>query len=128
MGETASSYQSVREHATPAPTPASAPASGPRLASVTSAAAGGSATAAGGYVVQVSSQRSEADAQASFHSLQTKFPKELGDRDAMVRRADLGTKGVYYRAMVGPFGSAGEADQFCNGLKAEGGQCIVQKN
>jgi hypothetical protein len=79
-------------------------------------------------VVQVSSQRSEADAQASFHSLQTKFPKELGDRDAMVRRADLGTKGVYYRAMVGPFGSAGEADQFCNGLKAEGGQCIVQKN
>ena len=126
-GETASSYQSVR--ATPAPTPASAPAtapatapaSGPRLASV-------SATAAGGYVVQVSSQRSEADAQASFHSLQTKFPKELGDRDAMVRRADLGTKGVYYRAMVGPFGSAGEADQFCNGLKAEGGQCIVQKN
>jgi hypothetical protein len=118
-GETASSYQSVR--ATPAPTPASAPAGGPRLASV-------SATAAGGYVVQVSSQRSEADAQASFHSLQTKFPKELGDRDAMVRRADLGTKGVYYRAMVGPFGSAGEADQFCNGLKAEGGQCIVQKN
>jgi SPOR domain len=121
MADTASSYQSVREHATPAPTPASAPASGPRLASV-------SATAAGGYVVQVSSQRSEADAQASFHSLQTKFPKTLGDRDAMVRRADLGTKGVYYRAMVGPFGSAGEADQFCNGLKADGGQCIVQKN
>jgi SPOR domain len=121
MADTASSYQSVRERATPAPTPASAPASGPRLASV-------SATAAGGYVVQVSSQRSEADAQASFHSLQTKFPKTLGDRDAMVRRADLGTKGVYYRAMVGPFGSAGEADQFCNGLKADGGQCIVQKN
>jgi hypothetical protein len=79
-------------------------------------------------VVQISSQRSEADAQASFHSLQSKFPKELGDREAIVRRADLGSKGVYYRAMVGPFGTAGDADQFCSGLKAAGGQCIVQKN
>jgi hypothetical protein len=30
--------------------------------------------------------------------------------------------------MVGPFGSPGEADQFCSSLKAAGGQCIVQKN
>jgi hypothetical protein len=111
--ETASSYQPAsREHATPAP------ASAPRLASVSS----------GGYVVQISSQRSEADAQASFRGLQTKFPRELGDREPIVRRADLGPKGIYYRAMVGPFGSAGDADQFCSGLKAAGGQCIVQKN
>ena len=79
-------------------------------------------------MVQISSQRSEADAQASFRSLQSKFPKELGDREAIVRRADLGQKGIYYRAMVGPFGTAGDADQFCSGLKAAGGQCIVQKN
>jgi hypothetical protein len=117
QGDTVSAYQSApHERATPAP------ASGPRLASTTSAVAGG------GYVVQISSQRSEADAQASFHSLQAKFPKELGDREAIVRRADLGQKGVYYRAMVGPFGTAGDADQFCSGLKAAGGQCIVQKN
>ncbi len=119
-GETPPSYQTAaRERATPAPAPA--PASGPRLASA-------STTASGGYVVQISSQRSETDAQASFHSLQAKFPKELGDREAIVRRADLGPKGIYYRAMVGPFGSAGDADQFCSGLKAAGGQCIVQKN
>ena len=117
-GEAASSYRSAT--AAPAPTPA--PASAPRLASASST------TAAGGYVVQISSQRTEADAQASFHSLQSKFPKELGDREAIVRRADLGQKGIYYRAMVGPFGSAGDADQFCSGLKASGGQCIVQKN
>ncbi|HEY2228467.1 MAG TPA: SPOR domain-containing protein [Xanthobacteraceae bacterium] len=116
-GDTTSSYQSApRERATPAP------ASGPRLASTSSTVAGG------GYVVQISSQRNEADAQASFHSLQAKFPKELGDREVIVRRADLGQKGIYYRAMVGPFGTAGDADQFCSGLKAAGGQCIVQKN
>jgi hypothetical protein len=116
-GETASSYQSApRERAAPPP------ANAPRLASASPAAPGG------GYVVQISSQRSEADAQASFRSLQSKFPKELGDREAIVRRADLGQKGIYYRAMVGPFGTAGDADQFCGGLKAAGGQCIVQKN
>ena len=85
-------------------------------------------SASGGYVVQISSQRSEADAQASFRSLQSKYPSQLGDREAIVRRADLGPKGIFYRAMVGPFGSAGDADQFCGGLKAAGGQCIVQKN
>jgi SPOR domain len=107
-----------------------APANGPRLASVapSGGAAASSSSAGGGYVVQISSQRSEADAQASFRSLQSKFPSQLGDREAIVRRADLGQKGVYYRAMVGPFGSAGDADQFCGGLKAAGGQCIVQKN
>jgi hypothetical protein len=114
QGEAATAYQP-------------APASAPRLASVSTAASVGSG-ASGGYVVQISSQRSEADAQASFRSLQSKFPKELGDREAIVRRADLGQKGIYYRAMVGPFGSAGDADQFCGGLKAAGGQCIVQKN
>ena len=113
-GETESSYQTATRERV-----ATAPASGPRLAST---------SASGGYVVQISSQRSEADAQSSFRSLQAKYPKELGDREAIVRRADLGPKGVYYRAMVGPFGSAGDADQFCGGLKAAGGQCIVQKN
>ena len=79
-------------------------------------------------MAQLSSQHSEAEAQASFHTLQSKYPKELGDREAIVRRADLGPKGIYYRTMVGPFGTATDANQFCGGLKAVGGQCIVQKN
>src|SRR5262245_12951473 len=81
-----------------------------------------------GYVVQVSARRSEADAQASFRSLQSKFPRQLGGRTAIVQRTDLGAKGIYYRAMVGPFASAGAADQFCSSLKAAGGQCVIQRN
>jgi sporulation related protein len=122
-GEAALSSQAPPRAATVPAGAATAPAGAPRLAS-----ASASSPATGGYVVQISSQRSEADAQASFHSLQSKFPRELGDREAIVRRADLGQKGIFYRAMVGPFGSAGDADQFCSGLKAAGGQCIVQKN
>lgn len=80
------------------------------------------------YTVQVSARRSKAEAQASFRALQAKFPRQLGDRTANIRRTDLGAKGIYYRAMVGPFASAGEADQFCTSLKAAGGQCIIQRN
>src|SRR5450830_1401767 len=94
----------------------------------TQAAASSGNGGAGGYAVQVSSQRSEADAQASFRSLQGKFPDQLGSRQAMIRKADLGAKGTYYRAMVGPFGNANEASELCSSLKAAGGQCIVQRN
>jgi hypothetical protein len=87
-----------------------------------------SAVSTGGYVVQVSSQRNEADAQASFRVLQGKFPSVLGSRTPMIKRADLGPKGVYYRAMVGPFGSPEEASHFCGSLKSAGGQSVVQRN
>jgi cell division septation protein DedD len=99
-----------------------------RTASNTPAAATGSTGVSGGYVVQISSQRSEADAQASYRALQNKFPGVLGSRAPLIKRADLGDKGVYYRAMVGPFGSSEEAAQVCGSLKSAGGQCVVQRN
>jgi hypothetical protein len=88
----------------------------------------GPAPAGGGYLVQVSSQKNEADAQASYRVLQGKFPGVLGAHTAVIKRADLGEKGVYYRAMVGPFGSSEEASQFCGNLKSAGGQCVIQRN
>jgi hypothetical protein len=86
------------------------------------------AASAGGYLVQVSSQRNEVDAQASYRVLQGKFPAVLGSRSPLIKKADLGEKGIYYRAMVGPFGSPDEASQFCGSLKTAGGQCVVQRN
>ena len=85
-------------------------------------------SAGGGYLVQVSSQKNEADAQASYRALQNKFPSVLGSRSPVIKRADLGDKGVYYRAMVGPFSSPEEASSFCGNLKTAGGQCVVQRN
>jgi hypothetical protein len=107
--------------------PAAEPAS--RMAATTPgqiAPSGGGGS--GGYLVQVSSQRNEADAQASYRALQGKFPAVLGSRSPLIKRADLGDKGVYYRAMVGPFGSPDEASQFCGSLKSAGGQCVIQRN
>jgi cell division septation protein DedD len=113
-------------HAPPAPAPApAAAASGqPHRVATTSNAADGT----GHYVVQVSSQRSEADAQASYKALQQKYASVLGGHDPIIRRADLGDKGTFYRAQVGPFATMDEATQLCNSLKSAGGQCIIQRN
>jgi hypothetical protein len=113
--------------AQPAPAPVAEPRT--RVAANTPvqlAPSGGGA--GGGYLVQVSSQKNEADAQASYKVLQGKFPAVLGSRTPLIKRADLGDKGVYYRAMVGPFDSPDEASQFCGSLKTAGGQCVVQRN
>ncbi len=83
---------------------------------------------AGAYNVQVSSQRSEAEAQAAFRSLQAKFPNLLGGRQLIIRRADLGSKGIYFRAQVGPFADNSQANDFCGSLKAAGAQCLIQRN
>ena len=81
----------------------------------------------GEYLVSVSSQQSEADAQNSYRMLQNKFPTQLGSRSPVIKKADLGNK-VVYRAMVGPFASSDEAKQFCVDYKAAGGQCFLPKN
>ncbi|MDB5615989.1 SPOR domain-containing protein [Tardiphaga sp.] len=86
------------------------------------------AASGGGYMVQIASQRSEAEASASFRALQGKYPSVLGSRSPQIKKADLGEKGTYYRAMVGPFGSQEEAAQMCGNLKTAGGQCVVQRN
>ena len=94
--------------------------------SVSTAAPSG---AGGGYLVQVSSQKNEADAQTSYRVLQGKYPSVLGSQSVLVKRVDLGGKGIYYRAFAGPFSSADQAAQVCSSLKAAGGpQCLVQRN
>jgi hypothetical protein len=110
--------------------PGTQPAAEPRsrMASNNPAQTAPASGAVGGYLVQVSSQRNEADAQASYRALQGKFPAVLGSHEPVIRRADLGEKGVYYRAMVGPFGTSEEAAQLCGNLKSAGGQCVVQRN
>ena len=107
---------------------APAPAAPARTAAVAPQASAPASTGGAGSYVQVSSQRSEGEAQSAFRSLQAKFPDQLGGRQPSIHKADLGAKGTYYRAMVGPFASAREASQLCASLKAAGGQCLVQRN
>jgi hypothetical protein len=104
-----------------------APQAAPQQPARTAALPPQPAATRGGYMVQVSSQKTEADAQASYRSLQSRYGAVLGSRDATIRRADLGDKGIYYRAQVGPLG-ADQANALCNDLKSAGGTCVVVKN
>ncbi len=70
--------------------------------------------------MQVTSQRSEAEAQSAYRALQAKFPGQLGGHPPVIRRADLGDKGTFYRALV-PFSTGADALALCTSLKAAGG-------
>jgi len=85
----------------------------------------GAASSGGNFLVQISSQPSEAEAQASYRSLQSKYPDVLGSHSPVIKRVELAGKGTVYRAMVGPFASRDEAAHFCTSYKTAGGQCWV---
>jgi hypothetical protein len=117
--------------AAPAPAPRApmrtAAAAAPMPIAQSANAAAKPAAGGSGAYVQVSSQRSEADAQAAFHSLQAKYPSQLGNRQPVIRKVELGEKGTYYRAMVGPL-AGNEASELCSGIKSAGGSCLIQRN
>jgi hypothetical protein len=80
-----------------------------------------------GYYVQVSAQKSQEEARASFRSIQAKYASVLGRHNPVFRKKDLGAKGVFYGAQVGPFSHEG-AIHLCESLKSAGGSCMIQRN
>ena len=85
-----------------------------------------SASTNGGTLVQISSQKSEQAARATYHELQTRYPNILGRYDVNIQRADVPDRGTFYRVRVGPF-SAGDAQRLCDDLKSAGGDCVLAK-
>ncbi len=60
--------------------------------------------------------------------MQAKFASQLSDRQPIIRRKDLGEKGIFYGVQVGPFASRDDAVALCESLKSAGGSCMIQKN
>jgi hypothetical protein len=108
---------------------ASAPAPEPRRVAALQPPPGAPGTGAvsateGKFLVSITSQPTEAEAQSAFRSMQKKYPEQLSSHSPVIKRVD-GKKGVSYRAMVGPFASREEATRFCTGYSSAGGQCWV---
>ena len=78
----------------------------------------------GGAYVQLSSQRSEADAQASLRTTKNRLGSSLNDAGLEIRRVDLGAKGIWYRVVL-PTGSFQNATQTCASMKANGVDCVA---
>ena len=76
----------------------------------------------GGFTIQIRSSPNESDAKQFADSL------KAGGFDAYVMRADLGTKGIWYRVRVGRFNSREEAQREIGKLRssAKANEAIIQ--
>lgn len=74
--------------------------------------------------VQLASQRSEADAQATVQAINTRYGVLFGGAAPEIRRVDLGERGIYYRVVV-PAASREGAANICTNIKAAGGDCLL---
>ncbi|MBY0421010.1 MAG: SPOR domain-containing protein, partial [Parvularculaceae bacterium] len=110
-------------HTAPAPTPAKLPVNEPPVAAASSkpAATPKHATAepkpaanarAGGALVQVGAFGSQAEAMGVWSKLQGRLGGFVAGKSPDIERADLGSKGVFYRLRIGPFDSSGDAKTF----------------
>lgn len=79
-----------------------------------------------GWSVQLSSARDEKLAWGTWEKLKARH-KALGGMKAIVVKADLGKKGVYYRLRLGGFDSQADAQSTCGKLKSRGLSCFVSK-
>jgi hypothetical protein len=73
-----------------------------------------------GYVAVLSSQKSRMDALKAFADLQQKYGDVLSSKTPDVQEANLGDRGIWYRAVVGPPVSRDAASGICSQLKAAG--------
>ncbi len=105
---------------------AEAPAAQPEASAQAPAAAQPAAANPGGYVIQIASLPSEAEAQSSYNSLSSKFGSVIGGRGVDIKRAEIANKGTYYRVRI-PAGSREEANALCAKYKAAGGSCLVTR-
>jgi tetratricopeptide (TPR) repeat protein len=97
-------------------------------ASITPATQTSAAKAApSGWGVQVASAASEDAAWTTWKNMQKRF-KVLGGKSPVVVRADLGTKGIFYRVRLAGFDDQNGAKTECAALKNKGVSCFVSKS
>lgn len=80
----------------------------------------------GTHLVQVGAFRSEEEANGVWTTLKGKLGDFADNKSPDIERADLGSKGVYYRLRIGPFASADDAKTYCSGLKQRGTDCLIK--
>ena len=78
----------------------------------------------GSIAVQLASASDEAKAQAMMKDLQQKYATQLGDTTLHLVRADLGSRGVYYRIQSQSLAET-DANQICSALKQMNAGCIL---
>jgi tetratricopeptide (TPR) repeat protein len=83
-------------------------------------------TAARGWSVQIASAASEDAAWSTWKKMQARY-KVLKSLKPLVVRADLGTKGVFYRVRIGGFEDQNAANKACSKYKSGGVNCYISR-
>jgi cell division septation protein DedD len=84
------------------------------------------ANEAGAWVVQLSAQKTEGEAQSAYRAAQAKF-SVLAGYQLLVRKKDQGERGTFYAAQVGPLPRS-EANKLCDNLKTAGASCFIERS
>jgi cell division protein FtsN len=117
----------IASQASPATKPVTAPVkAAPSPAQTATMQSASAPQGSGGFVLQIGSYPSEADANASWQTYRSTHAA-VASYAPDVQKADLGSKGTWYRLRVGPFASLSEASAACARLKAQGGSCFPAK-
>jgi cell division septation protein DedD len=80
-----------------------------------------------GFVIQLASYKSEADALAGYEKLRQQHANVVGSLRPGVEKSDLGTGTTFYRLHLGSFPSRQAANSACTSLLAAGERdCLVK--
>ncbi len=112
-----SAPQDKMASAEPAAKAAPAPAPAPKKSAA--------APRAGGSWVHLGAFRSQTVGQTYVSNIRKVYSSLVADHKVELRPTDLGARGVFHVARMGPYGRAAEARETCNTLKARGAACYV---
>jgi cell division protein FtsN len=79
------------------------------------------------FMLQIGAYKSQAEANAAWNADMARHGDLLFGYFPDVQKADLGSKGVWYRLRIAGIGDNNVAAGLCDRLKAGGGDCILRK-
>lgn len=79
------------------------------------------------FSVQLGSFRHESEVHQQWQFIQKKYKDVLGDVKYWSEKADLGSKGIFYRLKVGPYKSEEAARETCHSLSERNQGCFFVK-
>lgn len=80
-----------------------------------------------GYVLQLSSFKSEVEAKAEYDKLRQQHGNVIAGLNPEIQKTDLGSRGTFYRLFLGTVGSKPAATTLCNTLLGSGERdCLVK--
>ena len=84
-------------------------------------------SAKGAFKVQLGAFKSEQEAKDRWKKIQSSLGALVQSKSQNIQRADLGSKGVFYRLQLGSFASQADASAFCGKLEAKKQGCFPVK-